>query len=240
MNFQRLDGYHISDKDVVSVKEMGNVIEISYCQHKNFKQTIKKLDSENYIVLSTGELKEVNHISSRADNKAQVSQSLKRLRDYINTNVIDVNKCKWITLTYRENMTDSKRLYLDFKNFVKRFKYKFGHFEYIVACEPQARGAWHLHCIFIFDKVAPFIPNNEIADLWRQGFTKTSKLDNIDNVGAYLTAYLGDMELDEFISSVVNCKCFTYKEVERIGDTILDKPKKFVKGRSFIYVSSKF
>ena len=33
--------------------------------------------------------------------------------------------------------------------------------------------------------------------LWEQGFTKTTKLDDIDNIGAYLTAYLGDMEFTE-------------------------------------------
>ena len=70
------------------------------------------------MVMATGEIKQAQHIESRADNKLQVSQSLKRLRDYINTNVVDVNKCKWITLTYKENMTDTKRLYKDFEKFV--------------------------------------------------------------------------------------------------------------------------
>ena len=107
-----------------------------------------------------------------------------------------------------------------------------------MACEPQGRGAWHMHCIIIFDDIAPFIPNNEIAKLWKQGFTKTTKLDNIDNIGAYLTAYLGDMEYDEFIKSGVDFKCITYKEIDYIENIKLDKPKKFVKGRSFIYVST--
>lgn len=241
MEFKRIDNYCINEKDIVCVKEMGNVIEITFLQHKNEGATIKKIDNDNYIVLSTGELKESNHILSRADNKAQVSQSLKRLRDYLNTNIVDVNKCKWMTLTYRENMTDTKRLYRDFKNFIKRFKYKYGHIEYIVACEPQGRGAWHLHCIIIFDDVAPFIPNSEIAELWQQGFTKTTKLDNIDNIGAYLTAYLGDMEFDEFVNSDINHNLHSnlfLKEVEFVRGENLKSSKKFVKGRSIIYVSS--
>ena len=36
-----------------------------------------------------------------------------------------------------------------------------------------------------------------MAPLWGQGYTKTQKLDNIDNLGAYLSAYLGDICLDE-------------------------------------------
>lgn len=238
MEFKRLDSYSINDNDFVCVKKMGNIVEIMYLEHKNNGQTIKKISNDEYMVMVTGEIKKSQHIESRADNKLQVSQSLKRLRDYINTNVIDTNKCKWITLTYKENMMDSKRLYIDFKNFIKRFKYKYGHIEYIVACEPQGRGAWHMHCIIIFDDIAPFIPNSEISNLWRQGFTKTTNLDNIDNIGAYLTAYLGDIEYDEFMKSGVKFKCITYKEVDYIENIKLDKPKKFVKGRSFIYVST--
>lgn len=236
LEFKKLNYCSINDRDKVCVKEMGDIIEISYVQHRNIKPSICKVDNDNYIVLSSGELKQCSHISSRADNKAQVSQSLKRLRDYINTNVTDVDKCKWITLTYKENMTDTKKLYIDFKNFIKRFKYKYGSIEYIVACEPQSRGAWHLHCIIIFSAVAPFIPNSVVEELWQHGFTKTTKLDNVDNVGAYLTAYLGDMELDDFLSSGVSFNNIVVKEIDKIEDIKLDKPKKFVKGgRLFMY-----
>ena len=236
MVFKKLDYYFIDDRDIVCVKEMGNIIEITYLQHKNIGQTIKKINNDEYMVMATGEIKQAQHIESRADNKLQVSQSLKRLRDYINTNVVDVNKCKWITLTYKENMTDTKRLYKDFEKFIKRFRYKYGHIEYIVACEPQGRGAWHLHCIVIFDNVAPFIPNYDIEKLWRYGFTKTTKLDNIDNIGAYLTAYLGDMDYDEFINSGIDYKCITLKEVDCIENIKFKQPKKFVKGgRLYMY-----
>lgn len=69
--------------------------------------------------------------------------------------------------------------------------------EYIIAAEPQARGAWHLHCLFLFTEKAPFIPNSDMARIWGHGFTKTKSLKGIDNHGLYLTAYLGDMELSE-------------------------------------------
>ena len=66
---------------------------------------------------------------------------------------------------------------------------------------PQARGAWHLHGLFLFPGKAPFIPNADIARIWGHGFTKTKSLQGIDNPGLYLTAYLGDMELTEAISA---------------------------------------
>lgn len=36
-----------------------------------------------------------------------------------------------------------------------------------------------------------------MARIWGHGFTKTKSLQEIDNPGLYLTAYLGDMELSE-------------------------------------------
>lgn len=102
----------------------------------------------------------------------------------------------------RENMMDPKRLYKDFHAFWKRLgryleKRNYPKTEYIAAAEPQGRGAWHLHCLFLFEQKAPYIPNTEIARLWSHGFTKTKSLKGITNPGLYLTAYLGDMELTE-------------------------------------------
>lgn len=232
MKIEQVDDM-INEHFLVSVKKMGSIYELCYCEHKNNKATIQLLDKEHYTKLSTGEVFECKHISNRADSKAQISQSLKRLRDYINTNVVEPKNCKWITLTYKENMQDTKKLYIDFKNFIKRFKYKYGHFEYIVAMEPQERGAWHCHCIIIFDKKAPFIPNKIIETLWQHGFTKTNKLDDIDNIGAYLTAYLGDMEYKEEYGSEM---LYNIKVVEEIGTQKLKEPKKFIKGgRLYLY-----
>lgn len=230
MKIDVLQDTTIGQEDYVCVKKMNHIYEICYLEHRNTICPIQKLDKDSYIVLNTGEVKDCNHIENRAENKLQVSQSLKRLRDYINTNVVDVNNCKWITLTYAENMTDTKRLYNDFKKFVMRFKYKYGNFEYIVACEPQGRGAWHCHCIIIFDKKAPFIPNKEIENLWGHGFTKTNKLDDIDNIGAYLTAYLGDLDLASCKENNISYNKEDIKEITEIGNIKLKTPKKFVKG----------
>lgn len=225
-----LEKEKIKETALVSVKKMNHIYELCYVQKRNNKSNIKILDKNNYVILATGEVKEIKHTENRSESKAEVSQSLKRLRDYINANVDNVNNCKWITLTYAENMTDTKRLYIDFKKFIMRFKYKYGHIEYIVAMEPQSRGAWHCHCIIIFDKKAPFIKNSEIAKLWQQGFTKTQKLDDIDNIGAYLTAYLGDMSLTECNSAKISYSKRDLKQVDEIGSNSLKEPKYFVKG----------
>ena len=98
--------------------------------------------------------------------------------------------------------------------------------EYIIAAEPQGRGAWHLHCVFIFQEKAPYMKNETVANLWRQGFVMVKKLDDVDNVGAYLTAYLGDMELtaDDQINDSSIIKEVEYEEN---GEK---KTKRYIKG----------
>lgn len=238
-----LSDYSIGTEDLVSLKTMGHIYEICYLQKKNNEIKTQLLDKDHYMYLDTGEVFECNHIENRSESKFQVGQSLKRLREYINTNVVDTNKCKWITLTYAKNMQDTKQLYNDFKRFMTRFKRRFKDYniEYITACEPQARGAWHMHLILIFDKVAPFIPNATIENLWEQGFTKTTKLDDIDNIGAYLTAYLGDMEFTaenilELQKQGLNVSQMALKEVNEIEGIKLKEPKSFIKGgRLYMY-----
>lgn len=188
----------------VKVTEMGNVIEVQYMSHRNCKQTIQMLPGgENFVICATGEIKDVEHHNTRKDNKKGLYKTFANARGLINSNVTDVSKVRWCTLTYAENMTDPKKLYEDFKLFNMRFQYYcktkgYSKPEYIVMMEPQGRGAWHAHLLYIWeDMKAPFISNQEFRDMWGHGFVRIKKLDNVDNVGAYLTAYLGDMELDE-------------------------------------------
>lgn len=158
---------------------------------------------DEFVICATGEVKEVHHGNTRRDNKKGLYKTFARARALINTNVTDVSKVRWCTLTYAENMTDTEQLYNDFMKFNKRFQYYckkqgYGKPEYIVMMEPQARGAWHAHLLYIWqDRQAPFIENAVLRGLWKHGFVKIKKLDNVDNVGAYLTAYLGDMEISE-------------------------------------------
>lgn len=203
--FEKLD--HIPDKNpnlLVKVTEMGNIIEVQYMSRRNTKQTVRMLEGgEQYVVCSSGEIKDVVHHETRKDNKKGLYKTFANMRAVINTNVTDVSKVRWCTLTYAENMTDTNRLYTDFEKFHKRFQYYckqqgYSKPEYIVMMEPQGRGAWHAHLLYIWqDMKAPYIANDVFAKFWGHGFVRIKKLDNVDNVGAYLTAYLGDMELSE-------------------------------------------
>lgn len=221
--------------DEVRVKEMGNIVEVMFSERKNNQIFIKKLSDSEYIDLRTGEVKQCDKIDNRAGNLNSIRQSLGRLRDLLNTNITDTSKCRWVTLTYEENMTDPKRLYEDFKNFNKRMRYhlsKDGYsYEYIVAMEPQGRGAWHAHIVMLFNGQAPYIDNEFMAQIWGHGFTTTKKLEDVDNVGAYLTAYLGDMDMNDYKKlseeEKNSMKIYGLKEVEIKGST---QKKSIIKG----------
>lgn len=71
----------------------------------------------------------------------------------------------------------------------------------LVVLEPQASGSWHLHGLIKKQKdKLPFINNNEVIEPMRgQGFTKTKRLKDTDNVASYLMAYLTDIPKDEIV-----------------------------------------
>lgn len=249
MEIKKIDDRPILDPKIpLKVKSMGNVTELQYMAKRNKNQTIQMLPGFNengkreFVVLASGEVKECNTYQSRADNYKGLKKTFQKCRDLINTNVTDVNNVRWITLTYADNMTDTKRLYTDFRDFNKRFQYycqkkSYGKSEYIVMMEPQGRGAWHCHLLYIWEHKAPYISNDVLRDIWKQGFVKIKKLDNVDNVGAYLTAYLGDMELLEG-SDIPRCSTIKIVEVENDKGNI--ETKKFIKGGRLHMYPSKF
>lgn len=238
--FEKLD--HIPDKNpnlLVKVTEMGNIIEVQYMSRRNTKQTVRMLEGgEQYVVCSSGEIKDVVHHETRKDNKKGLYKTFANMRAIINTNVTDVSKVRWCTLTYAENMTDTKKLYMDFQQFHQRFQYYckqqgYSKPEYIVMMEPQGRGAWHAHLLYIWqDMKAPYIANDVFAKLWGHGFVRIKKLDNVDNVGAYLTAYLGDMELSEVDWNKWNeiTRGATVKQVEMTDENGEKVTKPILKG----------
>lgn len=230
------------------VVSMGNVTEITTYKIKPIGPPIRKLSNDLYEDLRTGEVYEYEHIENRSQSTESIRRTLARIRALINTNITDASTCRWITLTYKENMTDTKRLYHDYFLFWKRFKYwceKNGYAvpEYISVVEPQGRGAWHVHAFFIWPSKAPYIDNNAVmATLWRHGFTSTKALDNCDNIGAYFSAYLADMPLDELqklpeherLQAMAGDAQIEEKEFTNVEE--LTKKKKFVKGgRLYLY-----
>lgn len=226
----RVIGASISPDTIVKFRVMGTVRELQTAPITHREPVTRKISADEFVDVRTGEIIEVQHQDSRACNLRSVAQSLKHGRDMINANITCHNfRCvRWVTLTYAENMTDPKRLHRDFVVLRKRLMRRYGAFEYISCAEPQQRGAWHLHCLFIFPKDAPYIPNEVLREMWGQGFVNIKALpDGCDNIGAYLTAYLGDLPLEEYGGTVDPSRIKTVEIEPYKGEK---SEKRFVKG----------
>lgn len=230
------DQLRIDEDNWVTVTDMGHLVEVQYVQRKNSKQTIQKLDSHRYMVLSTGEVKEFRKSTDRSQLANSFKKSMKRLRYLINNNFSGAANELFTTLTYAENMTDRERLYKDVDKFLKRLRYKYrgvSTIDYINVVEPQARGAWHCHILLRFNDVSTiYIPNEEYAELWGHGFVNVRRLENVDNIGAYLSAYLSDIPIDDIGQDEV-------LKIFEIGETMpvkTVKEKRYIKGgRLYMY-----
>ena len=238
-----------SNSGIVKVTTCGNILETMEMEKVNRKgSSIYNFGDGFYcnlsdIDLSTGEvhgeIKEFQRTENRGQNYYGMRKSMKAVRDIINCNVTVPKNARWLTLTYAENMTDNKRLCRDREVFWKRvIRYHKKHGlsvpEYISVVEPQGRGAWHLHELWVYPAEAPFLPNSDIYGLWGHGFVTVKKIDDIDNIGAYLTAYLCDIPLEEI--NFQNSISLPIKEVDIKQEDGTIITKKFIKGgRLYLY-----
>jgi len=184
------------------ITKMGNVIDLMVCDTITTEPVCKKISRDQYVNTQTGEVFEYRHIENRAQCYDSIRRTMKKIREIINCNVTNIRNIRWITLTYKENMTDSNRLYKDYEKFWKRLVYYFETNgiekpEYITVIEPQGRGAWHVHGLLIWDGEAPYIENSTLAKIWGNGFVSVKQPKECDNLGAYFSAYLSNMTIDE-------------------------------------------
>ena len=136
----------------------------------------------------------------KADNRGKIAQRARStVRRYANANP---HLNKFLTLTFAENVTDLDYARYEFEKFVKRVKTRCSNFQYIEVVEFQKRGAIHFHILCNL----PYVDVNELAEVWKHGFIKLNRLDNVDNVGAYITKYMTKDNIDERLAGK---KCYT-------------------------------
>lgn len=224
----------VDDNTTVFVRQMNHIVEVVAVKTKiNGLKDIKKLSKSEYIRLSTGELFEYKLSTDRSQNIESLKETFKRVRWIINNNFTGGSSEMFLTLTYAENMLDLKKLYKDFKIFWKRWLRKYGNnFEYVTIVEPQGRGAWHCHCLIkTRDGTDLFIPWEQILKFWQHGSIEPKRLKDVDNIGAYLTSYLTNMEADDLDRERIREKheIDNLKLVEVSGET-----KAIIKGKRLI------
>ena len=185
----------------ITVQIAGNIIDLKQTERPPKKIEVQWIDADSYVDLRTGEIKQAKRSESRGDAMSAVNlrRTFAKMRGLINANYFGDNNELLITLTYKENMQDVKRLAHDLDVFNKRIKRALGEVKYLTAVEPQARGAWHAH-ILVKQLTSHYTywPHEEVSRLWEHGtIIDVQRLRNCDNVGAYLSAYLTDTPADE-------------------------------------------
>ncbi|MCD7763112.1 MAG: hypothetical protein LUI14_07910 [Lachnospiraceae bacterium] len=239
MKYKKLspDDIQIPNYHTVSLVRMGNEAEIRYCSRIN-KPTNIKLNSEQYFNISSGEVRQYkNTAKNRSDSKQSLMKSFQRLRGIITTNVTNTRNVRFVTLTYKENMQDSHKLYDDFHKFNMRFqryckKNGWGNAEYICIIEPQGRGSFHAHVLYIWEKKAPYIPNKKLRELWGHGHAKINAINKTGvngGIANYLIAYLTDAEIDPEVKD-----CLPKDSVKEV--TGKDGKKKYIAKGARLYM----
>lgn len=231
----------IFDDLYVWVRNMNGIFEFNYMQKRNTSCPIKVLNGKEYLVKSTGEVCKFDKTGAdRTNSFKSLKRTFRNLRYLINNNFVGAKNELFVTLTYGGSErplveTGSKIFYKDFKIFVKALRRKFGDLDYIVVVEPHADGYLHAHVLLKFvDCPDIFIENDCMQNVyWKHGFTKTSNLVGVTNIGAYLSAYLTDVEVSDAV--IYDC----IKNGEKI-DVKEVNGKKFVKGARLKYYPKKF
>ena len=223
----------------IKCTECGDITEFMLLARSPAPFPVKRISKDYFVIVGddTGEVYEYQHAEDKSGSITSVKRTLANLRAIINTNCVNAAFLRWVTLTYAENMTDPQQLQDDLKNFRARFRrwckrHKLPIPEVITVIEPQGRGAWHAHEIWIYNDIAPYIDNNSVlAPMWGHGFTKIKAVHGVDNLGAYFSAYLSDIPLDEFQREESDKNTYTVKYNE-VSDDESGKPTKkaFVKG----------
>lgn len=130
-------------------------------------------------------------IASDEDKEINREKVFKRartnLRRLINCNI--EADSKFLTLTFRDNVTDLDFANKEFKKFIMRLNYNFNiKLKYSCVIEFQKRGAIHYHVILY--NLNGKVDLNKLSDIWGHGFIKLNKINGIDNVGAYVCKYM--------------------------------------------------
>jgi len=147
---QAVEKIEIPKGALVNLTRLGNLHAEVVWMAKEPTPGIIKLDKERYVVIKTGEVREFKQNDEKMNESLRAT--FRRIEHLIKANFdMEENReyALHLTLTYRENMQDKDRLMKDFDIFFKRLQRdKKGHkLEYIAVCEPQERGAWHIHLL---------------------------------------------------------------------------------------------
>lgn len=176
----------IADYRIGTLKSMGDYKRFTAWQNLiKPKCNIIKLNKDEYIVKETGEKRQFNHNTTKAENIKSLRRQSKALGDIILTNATQDITCYHLTLTYEKEQFDVSKLSNDYKNFITRLKNICGKFENICVVEPCATGSWHLHSIIFFADPHTTLSKEQVQECWLKGYSCTRYVDNPRGLAKY-------------------------------------------------------
>jgi len=125
-------------------------------------------------------------------------------------------KAVFLTLTFKENITELSRANKQFRYFIKRMNGYLGYpFRYVAVPEFQMRGAVHYHMI-VFNM--PFIKGEKIEhEIWKNGATNIKLLKKGHGAFHYITKYMNKNFFDE-----------RYRNKKRYFSSVENRPVKYL------------
>ncbi len=176
------------------------------------------------------------------DRERALRRARQQIRRSINSNVCQYYDSrgrpylpKFLTLTFAKNVKELDKANYEWKKFRQRLEYHVkDKLKYLTVVEFQKRGAVHYHSM-LFNM--PYIKEKVIKEAWGQGFIKINAIDNVDNLGAYVSKYLRKEISDERLRGE---KCYfssrgLFKPVELVEKYLIDAVLEQIPGNCKVY-----
>lgn len=176
--------------------------------------TVVKRSGDRITINSYNKINLFNYQVKRTDSKSTKGTSSESYENYVKStnrarqNVFDIISCnvnvtpdyhgvyhspKFVTLTFKENITALKDANAEFTKFNKRLSYqlyklKKNVLKYIAVPEFQSRGAIHYHVLYFN---LPYIDFKALSDIWGKGYLWVeSTKDGIKDYALYIAKYI--------------------------------------------------
>lgn len=195
-HFNSLEGLPIKyDTKIVYCNNVLEIYQYRMPIKKGYENKIEKEQREQ-----TEDVKKENFYRS-------IKRTKTKIRQLINTNYVE-GKSSFLTLTFKENMTDYDLAFKYWDLFKKKVEYRLKiKLQYVGVVEFQnankevsGRNSIHFH-IALFN--VDFIKHELLYELWNKsvpGGVHIKGIKDADNVGAYLTYYMGK-DMDDFFDN---------------------------------------
>ena len=177
-----------------------------------------------------GRIKGQESINKEKNREDTLYRARKTVRRLINSNVNAYGvecKPKFVTLTFKDHIIDFDVANYEYTKFIQRLNYNiFGQkksiLKYTVVPEFTKRGRIHFHVVFYN---LPYTKSSLVEEIWGNGFIKINKIDQVDNIGAYICKYMVK-ELDD--KRLEGKKCYfnsrgLYQPIELVNENEVKK-----------------